>query len=124
MIINYILVSSPDKISMVSFSRFLRRAMGKDYEVGEMHNLMSEESVNLYVEDFTKKFPKGIISFYARKAINKDPESVIPDKLKEKADIIIWFDLYSTVPRVLKDPESNMKALIENWNEYIKRLSI
>jgi len=120
--IKYVLVASPDKISLVSFIRFLRKSLGNDYPTGEMHNLMTPLSVSQYVNGFMKKYPKGILSYYARRAINVDPLTYIPKVLLHASESIIWFDLYSTEPKVVKDRGDNMKVIIDDWKEYIKKI--
>lgn len=122
MTIKYVLVASPDKISLVSFIRFIRKSIGEEYPIGEMHNLMTLESVSLYTNGFMKKYPKGIFSYYARRAVNVDPLTYIPKVLLHAAESIIWFDLYSTEAKVVKDKEDNMKVIIDDWKTYIEKM--
>ena len=125
MTIKYVLIASPDKVSLGSFTRFLKNSLGNEYNLGETHSLMSLESVNLYIEDFTKKYSKGIFYYFAKRVINKkDPLSFLPERLKETVDTIIWFDLYSTEAMVLKDKDDNMKVIIEDWNKYIEKINV
>jgi hypothetical protein len=121
---SYILVGSPDKISFPAFIRFMRPYYN-GYEIGEMHSLMSEESINLYVLDFISKFPDGIFSYFAKGAVNKDPMICLPKAAFEKANAVIWFDLYSNDPKVLKEDKSDEKlsAVIEEWKRYIQKIS-
>ena len=116
------MVGSPDKISPPSFIRLLK-SFFPDHEIGEMHSLMSEESMSLYVSDFTSQFPDGIFSYYAKGAVNKDPMICLPKSAVEKSDIVIWFDLYATEPKVLKDPEGKLNTVIDEWKKYIQKLS-
>ena len=120
---SYILVGSPDKISPPSFIRLFLRPHFPDYEIGEMHSLMSEESMNLYVSDFTSKFPDGIFYYYAKGVANKDPMTCLPKAAIEKSDAIVWFDLYATDPKVLKDPDGKLNTVIEEWKKHIQKLS-
>jgi len=83
---------------------------------------MSKESVELYVNDFTEKFPGGILSYYAKRVVTDDPLSRLPLILQERMDSIIWFDLYSTEPKILKDRYDKMKPLVEGWMLYVKTL--
>ena len=123
MSIKYVVVASPDKISLPSFAGFLKRSLGNDYGIVKMHNLMSKESTNLFIKDYLNKYSKGIISYYAKRAVNVDPIKVIPDSLERIAESIIWFELYSNEPKVIKDIHNNLGAILEDWNNYIKRLS-
>jgi len=123
MTIKYVLVASPDKISLVSFIRHIRKCIGDEYPTGEMHNLMTPESVSLYVNSFIKAYPKGIFSYYARKAVNVDPITYIPKVLVHAAESIVWFNLYSIEPVVLKDKDDNMKVIIDDWKIYIEKMN-
>ena len=122
MSIKYVLVASPDKISLVSFIRYLRGVVGTDYPTGEMHNLMTPKDADLFVSGFIKKYPKGIFSYYARRAINVDPLTYLPKRLTHFAETIIWFDLYSTEAKVLKDKDDNFKVIIDDWTTYIEKI--
>ena len=80
-----------------------------------------QDSLDLYIEDFFQKFKRGIIAFYAKRWINLDPMTRLPIKLKEM-DLIVWFDLYSTEPKVLKQPEhsDNVSCILKDWNNQIE----
>jgi len=121
---NYILIGSPDKISLTSFLQFLRNDIGKSYIIGDMHSLMSEEAKSLYVDSFCSKFPKGIISYYAKGALKVDPLTCLPGKAIERADVIVWFDLYATEPVVLKDTEGFLALTLAKWSAYIAKLNV
>ena len=121
--LNYILIGSPDKLSLNSFIRFMKRAVGKDFIIGDMHSLMSDESKNLYIEDFIKKNPRGIFSYYAKGVKSSDPLKCLPEKAINESDVAVWFDLYSTEPIVLKDKENFLAPIIQNWNKYIETLN-
>jgi hypothetical protein len=121
--LNYILIGSPDKITLNTFIRFLKRALGRDFIIGEMHSLMSPESKVIYVDDFIKKFPKGIFSYYAKGLKQGDPATYLPESAMKVSNIIVWFDLYSTVPVVLKDSDNFLVPIIENWTKYIEKIS-
>jgi hypothetical protein len=96
--------------------------VGSDYALGEMHSLMSLEAIDQYLTDFSNKFPKGIIPFYAK----GKKEASIPQKLSEMADAVVWFDLYSTIPQVLKNKSATdniLDKIIEEWKKYITSIS-
>ncbi|RKY79490.1 hypothetical protein DRQ07_06355 [candidate division KSB1 bacterium] len=121
MSIDTILIASPDKISLSGFIRFIIKRVPEKYEIGELHSLMSSESIELFFKDFTETYSKRIFSYYAKRAVNIEPLSIIPECLKE-SDIIIWFKLYSMIPIVLKDTSDFMDNIIQDWNNYIKIL--
>lgn len=119
---NSILIGSPDKISLNNFVKFLKRSLS-EYRIGVMHSLMSAESVKLYMEDFLKINQKALFTYYAKRKINIDPLVCIPKEAQERADVIIWFNLYSTEPKIIKDPDGVLKLAIEDWNKYIDSIS-
>jgi len=121
MSIDTILIASPDKISLSGFIRFIIRRLPEKYEIGELHSLMSSESIELFFKDFTETYPKRAFSYYAKRAVNIEPLLIIPECLKG-SDIIIWFELYSMTPTVLKDTSDFMGNIIQDWNNYIKIL--
>ena len=120
----YVLVGSSDKISLSRFVSFLRNELGKDYKIGDMHSLMSEEAKELFAEDFSQKNIKGIFAYYAKgvKATNT-PASILPKKAAELSDVVIWFDLYSITPVVVIDKNNLMGNTITKWGSYIDKLS-
>jgi hypothetical protein len=119
---SYVLIGSPDKISLGSFLRFIRPSL-PGYEFGEIHSLMSEESLNLYVSDFCNQFPNGVFSYYAKRMVNRDPMTCLPKVALEKADVVVWFDLYSTDPKVLKDSNGSLNVAVDLWKKYIQKIS-
>lgn len=122
--LNYILIATPDKISLNTFLKFIRKALGKDYTIGEMHSLMAEKDKELYATEFSQKFSKGVFSYYAR-GVKKipDPLLILPTKAVALSEAVVWFDLYSTVPVVLKDTQGFLPPIIENWNKFIEKLN-
>jgi len=120
---NYVLVGSPDKISLGYFSKFLLGKLGRDYVPGEMHSLMSEDAKRLFVSDFGTKYPKGVFSYYAKGVIASDPKEVLPVAAMEIADAVVWFDLYSTTPIVIKDNDKALAGYLVNWDSHIARIS-
>jgi len=121
---NYIVVAGPDKLAISMFIRFLRNSFGPGHRIGEMHSMMSEDSVRLYMDDFSRKYPKGFISYYAGRKINVDPMKSVPAYIVEKADVVVWFDLYSTEMKVVKDPENRFALLLGgDWKSYIDKFN-
>ncbi len=119
---NCVLVGSPDKISLNNFVKFLKKSLN-EYTIGGMHSLMSGDAVRLYVDDFLTKYPKAILTYYAKRKVNVDPFQCFPVHAQEKADVIIWFDLYSTEPKLVKDRFNVMEETINNWKKYIESIS-
>lgn len=122
---NYMTVAGPDKMALGGFLKHVRRILGSAYGVGEMHSLMSMESMNIFVEDFRAKNPKGILSYYARRKINvQEPLKIIPVTLEQLSEVIIWFELYDPKPILLKVFEKDnafISEVIEGWNKIINR---
>jgi hypothetical protein len=119
---SYVLVASPDKISLGSFLRFIS-VYFPEHEYGEIHSLMSDEALTLYVTDFSNQFPDGIFSYYAKRMVNRDPMTCLPKAAFDKADVVVWFDLYSTDPKILKDTNGCLSVAVEAWKQYIQKIS-
>jgi hypothetical protein len=119
---NCILIGSPDKISLNNFVKFLKKSLN-EYRIGVMHSLMSANSVRLYMEDFLEKNPKAMFTYYAKRKVGIDPLTCFPTYAQERADVVIWFDLYSTEPKLVKDRFNVMKQTIKDWNKYIESIS-
>jgi len=118
-----ILIGSPDKLSLNKFVKFLQVSLS-EYSIGGMHSLMSGESVGLYIDDFLSHYPKALFTYYAKRKINIDPLIAIPIEAQERVDIIVWFNLYSTEPVIVKDPENLLQFAVEDWNKYISSISL
>lgn len=119
---NSIFIVSSDKISIKRFIQFIKKYL-ENYEIGNLHTLMTEESLNLYVEDFFFHHPKRIISYYMKK-VTKNPISILPLKVLQEADLIIWFNLYSLQPEVIKSREDPhiLKGALMDWEKHINHL--
>lgn len=119
---SYILIAGSDKLSLSSFTKFVSNYF-KNYKIGLMNSLMSIDSINIYIDEFINNFSEGVLSYYAKRMVNKDPLTCLPERLIKTADVIVWFELYSTKPLVLKDcPDGSFKTITENWNTYIEKI--
>jgi len=119
----YIIVASPDKISLGMFIEFYRNHIDIGSPMGSMQYLISEEGLKNFLEAFKNQYPdRGIISYYAKKKINVDPLIVIPKILIEWADVVLWFDLYSTEIRSLKDNAHFMNINSNLWKRHIEKM--
>ena len=85
--------------------------------------LMTEESINLYIEDMKLRSNKVLITYYARKKINADPLKVIPENLLNASDLVVWINLYSTDWVIVKDPGNIVGPYLERWKRNIDRLN-
>jgi len=121
---NYLAVGGPDKLSIGAFLKFIKPRLGNAYIYGDMHSLMSEDAKNSFINDFCSRYNKGVFSYYARKAVNVDPMICLPKRLIEIADVVGWFDLYSTELKVLKETTpGEFSTTIGEWKQYIQKLS-
>lgn len=114
-----ITVGSPDKLSLKMFTNFLLHCLGKDYEVGDMHYLMTPENQQKFAEHMNE-FDKSILLYYSRKKTGPDH---IPQILTEMSDVVVWFDRYSVEPKILKDEGGFRETLMDRWKMNIDRLS-
>jgi hypothetical protein len=120
----YITIASPDKISIRMCLNFLISNLGKNYKIGELHSLMSMDSINVYIDKFINKNPKGLFIYYAKRQINKDPNIVIPQNLLRMSGVVLWFNLYSTDYVLVKDRDGNFNNLfLDTWNKYIAKMN-
>lgn len=119
--LNYVLIGAPDKPVLKAFVLFIKKQLGRDYVLGDMHSLMSDEAKDQYITDFASKFSKGVIIYYAKKVYKspEDPLLYLPKKAIDISEAIAWFDLYSVEPKILKDTENFFPALIDSWKKYI-----
>jgi len=115
-------ISSPDKLSIAMFLNFLIRNLGSGYVVGEVHSLMSEQSINSYVDGHLQTHPKVVFTYYAKRKVNIDPVKVIPPKLLEVSEAVVWFNMYETSYKSLKDTIDFDKLFLDTWNKNLVQL--
>jgi len=85
---------------------------------------MANEAIQLFMEDFISKNPKALFTYYARRRVNvKDLITCFPTYASRRADVVIWFELYTTDPKLVKDKYNVMGQTIEDWNKYIESIS-
>jgi len=120
---NSIFIASSDKISIKRFIQFIMKYL-TGYEIGALHSLMTQENQHLYIKDFFNKYPKRVISYYMRK-VKENPKSHIPEEIMRRADIIIWFGLYSLKPEVIKTRSEVhiLKGALLDWERHIEKIS-
>ena len=118
-----ITIASPDKVSICMFISFMRHCIGKDLFVGDVHSLMTTESLNLYLNDVKTKAENILITYYARKKINVDPKTVLPEQLINESNLLVWMNLYSTDWVIVKDPENISVLYIDRWKRNIDRIN-
>jgi hypothetical protein len=115
-------VASPDKLSISGFLSFMRSCLGRDYVIGGLHSLMTENDISLYVDGFMEKNDKIIFSHYAKGKVNVDPLIAIPAKLQEVSSLLVWMDLYSMEWRVIKDLDSVSVGYIDRWTRNLQKM--
>ena len=116
-----ITIASPDKISLGMFTNFLSKVLGKNFHLLYCHSLMSPEAVEVFVNDSTTRFEQIVFRYYAKKKINKKPKNVIPSKILGVSDLVIWLDLYSVEPKIVKDEPKNFERLFsKKWNQFVE----
>ena len=120
--LRYVVVAGSDRMPLYGFIKYFRGIFG-NWPTGNMHSLMSAKSCEEFLSGFSSKFDKGILAYYARRKINlPDPIKILPESIQNKANMILWFDLYSTEPKVLKDINNEFTSwLLLGWK---KRLGV
>lgn len=117
-----ITISGPDKVSLATFMDFLKFCLGSAYVPVMLHSLMSKECINNLIENAIAETENLIFSYYAKRRINVDPMKVIPEKLLEVSEAVIWFDLYSVDFKLIKDDVGFEAAYKERWKQNIARI--
>lgn len=118
-----ITISSPDKISISMFLSFMRFCLGKDYKIVTLHSLMSKESLEQFIQYNMDKFEKTLFSYYAKGKAKFDPKIIIPDKLMDISDMVIWMNLYSIEWVVLKDVSNQASYYVDRWNKNMAKMN-
>jgi len=116
-------ICSPDRISLNMCLNFLRGRLGRSFPVGELHILMSRDSIDTYVRDFLEKHDgRALFILYAKRKVNIDPVKVIPEILMNVSDAVIWFNLYSTSMNILKDTIDFKGLMHSEWVSSVEKL--
>jgi hypothetical protein len=117
-------VVSPDKVSISAFLSFMKFCLGNDYVLGEVHHLMSPEEVTAYINDLLGISEKVLFSYYCSKNVNSsDPVKIMPVRLYEISDLVVWMDLYSMDWKIIKDVPGGSGALLDRWKANLSRMS-
>ena len=117
-------VVSPDRVSISAFLSFMRFCLGKEYVLGEVHHLMSSEEVTKYIEGLMGIKEKILFSYYCSKNLtNADPIKIIPIRLFEVSDFIVWVGLYSMDWTIIKDVPGESGPLQERWKANLSKMS-
>ena len=119
---NVISVASPDKVSLSMFIDFMKFCLGARYSVGSLHSLVTEENTEAYLDGFLKENPQAIIGFFARRRKVFGP-GIIPPKLLEVSEALLWFDLYANKPRIIKDDCGFSELYLPRWEKNIERMN-
>jgi len=118
-----ITVASPDKLSISMFISFMRFCLGNDHKIGALQSLQTVEDIEKYIENHISTTDKVIFSYYAKRKINIDPLLVIPKKLMEISEMVIWIDLFSTEWKVLKDMFNQAPILSDRWKKNMEKMT-
>ena len=116
----FIVVASPDKISLSMYTDFLVHHLGGGYKSGYKHFLMTDESIATYLDEFVKLGDKGLLRHFANRKI-KDPSIAVPSIIQKNAQCIAWFSLYSTELLILKD-DGLLAGFSEPWKVFVKKM--
>jgi hypothetical protein len=123
-----ITIASPDKLSISMFLSFMKFCMGKDYSIGMIQWLWSKEALEKFVEDSLKKTDRLIFSYFAgTREKSVQPEQafkIIPEKLMNVSNMVVWMDYYSINWLVLKDTEKQATDLMERWAKNMNKMGI
>lgn len=118
-----ITIAGPDKIALAIFMDFLRHCLGNTYMPVMLHSLMSKESLVQVINDAIEEKDTIIFSYYARRKVNIDPLTCIPEKLMTISNAVVWFDLYATDFKLLKDESGFEITFRDRWKKNIERIN-
>jgi hypothetical protein len=100
--------------------------MGKDYSIGLIQWLWSKETLINYVDEYLKRTNKLLFSYYVGTKLKSAPPEqifkIIPEKLMNVSNFVVWMDYYSIEWLVLKDTEKQATSLMERWKKNIAKM--
>lgn len=119
-----ITVAGSDRIAIATFIDFLKHCLkGDNYVVGILHSLMTEESIEAYMSDLLERNPRVILSYYAKRKVNVDPEKCLPQPIMEKSTSVVWFELYNTEFKIVKDSGGFEATYRDRWKANMERMN-
>jgi hypothetical protein len=119
-----ITIASSDKISIAMFLSFLRKNLGANTLLGEIHYLMTPEETEKYIEGIlSNKSSKVVFTYYVKKRYGTVPPKSVPEKLMSISNAVVWFDLYGTQYTLLKDDMNFDNLFKDTWEKSVKQLS-
>lgn len=118
-----VLIAGADKLSIYAFARVVGSTLTSSHALGlPMHSYMTPGDCEAYFKEWSSRKPKSVLTYYARKKNNfPEPLMLLPNSLVDGSGLIVWFDLYSMEPRVLKDECPEFTAwLLAGWKNRVK----
>lgn len=126
-LIRYIVVGGSDKIGITAFNRLALRILGPQWEESSTHWLMSPEELNEISLKFKEATDRGVLVYYVKfKKTNREPNSLLPAKMMELGDLVVWFELYQDQPTIVKTPQEAdplVTVLMAEWSKIISGVS-
>jgi hypothetical protein len=116
-------VVSPDRVSISAFLSFMRHCLGREYVFGEIHHLMTPKDVTFYIDALMETKERILFSYYCSKS-DADPMQIVPIRLFEVSDFIVWMSLYSMDWKIIKDGiPAESGPLQDRWKLNLSKMS-
>lgn len=117
-----VVITSPDTLSLSMFTEYLRKNHLKDSVIVNLNGLLSRDIIMKVVDDALSRHPAQDIIFRHKTNKKLQPKK-IPDRLFERADFIVGFDLYSTHAEVQKSCQGWSDSVVSSWQSYVDALN-
>jgi len=114
-------IASSDKLTLSMFSDFYKTLYSPDMRLIDLSCLYSEDILKTKLNEISEMANSGRDIFIKFKM--KPQTKVIPPLLIEKSDLLIKFDIYSTVPEVIKDFGPETENLLNRWKMNIEKFN-
>jgi len=116
-----ITIASSDKLTLSMFSDFYKTLYSPDIRLIDLSCLYSEDILEAKINEISEMAKSGRDIFIKYKM--KPQTKVIPTLLIDKSDLLVKFDIFSTVPEVIKDFGPETENLLNRWKMNIEKFN-
>lgn len=117
---------SPDKLSPSMFVDFYKALYDSDALVLDLNSLISRDVLDTLVRDAVANNKERVLSEQAAilikyKSKKKVALEALPTEIAQKSAYIVYFDLFSTKPELLKDRDGKLAPVLARWEANIEK---
>ena len=116
-----ITIASSDKLTLSMFSDFYKTLYSPDMRLIDLSCLYSEDILEIKINEISEMANGGRDVFIKYKM--KPQTKVIPPLLIEKSDLLIKFDIFSTVPEIIKEFGPETESILNRWKMNIEKFN-